>query len=166
MIKLLPVNNRRLIIKNFIMKLKTFVENNKKTFIIVAVILFLVALVIAIVFSFFSGTVQTIGYTVGSIICVISAAMFLIIYSLNRKKKDKNKIENIPEIKPMAKRSINKNLLILALVMSISAILCFSGVFMIVLSNISAVKIAGIVIASVFGFIMMFIMVFIYLFYV
>ena len=136
------------------MKLKTFVENNKKAFIIVAVVLLLVAFVIAMIFSFFSGTVQTIGYILGSIICVISATMFLIIGSLDRKKKEENKdkTESTSAEKPRIKKKASKFIFIISIIMIISCILSVCGIFMI-LSNVSAVRISGIVIASVFGFI-------------
>lgn len=144
------------IIKNFIMKLTTFVEKRKKSFIIIAVILSLVVFVIAVVFSFFNGTVQTVGYTVGSIICVIPAVMFLMVGSLDRKKKEENKdktgTESTSAEKPRIKKKASKFIFIISIIMIISCILCACGIFMI-LSNVSAVRISGIVIASVFGFI-------------
>lgn len=149
------------------MKLKTFVENNKKAFIIVAVILLLIACVIAIVFSFFSGTVQTVGYIVGSIICVISATMFLLVGSLDRKKKeeykDKAGTESTSAEKPKVKKKVSKCIFIISIIMIISCILCACGIFMI-LSNVVAVRISGIAIASVFGFIAVIIALFFHLF--
>lgn len=148
------------------MKLKTFVENNKKPFIIVAVVLLLVAFVITMVFSFFSGTVQTIGYITGSIICVISAAMFLMIGSLDRKKKennDKTGTESASAEKPKIKKKVSKFIFIISIIMIFSCILCACGIFMI-LSNIYAVRISGIVIACIFGFIAFIIALFFHLF--
>lgn len=149
------------------MKLKTFIKNNKKTFIIVAVILLLIAFVIAIVFSFFSGIVQTVGYIVGSIICVISAVMFLMVGSLDRKKKeeykDKAGTESTSAEKPKVKEKVSKCIFIISIIMIISCILCACGIFMI-LSNVVAVRISGIAIASVFGFIAVIIALFFHLF--
>lgn len=149
------------------MKLKTFIKNNKKTFIIVAVILLLIAFVIAIVFSFFSGIVQTVGYIVGSIICVISAVMFLMVGSLDRKKKeeykDKAGTESTSAEKPKVKKKVSKCIFIISIIMIISCILCACGIFMI-LSNVVAVRISGIAIASVFGFIAVIIALFFHLF--
>lgn len=154
------------------MKLKTFIENHKKQLIITGIIFFIVGFIGAIVYSYCVGIVKTVALIIGLLFLIGSIIILCGVYYLGKKegKKDrnkyKNKAKNIPRVKGQNQRKeINKFLLILILVMLISSILCFSGVFMIVLSNISAVKIAGIVIASVFGFIIVLIEVFIYLFY-
>ncbi len=153
------------IIKNLIIKLRAFVENKKRLFIIVAVVLLLIAFVIAMVFSCFSGIVQTIGYIVGSIICAISAAMFMMVGSLDRKKIKQNKTEteSTPAERPKIKKKVSKFIFVISIIMIISCTLCACGLFLI-LSNVSAVRISGIVIASVFGFIAIIIALFFHFF--
>ena len=158
--------------KNFIMKLQTFVENNKKTFIITAIIFTIIAFISAIVYSYCAGVVKTVAFIICLVFLSVATIIFCVLYYIGNKKerkkdrtKYKDKAKDNSDIGQNQRKEINKFLLMLILAMSISAVLCFSGIFMIVLSNISAVRIAGIAIASVFGLIMMLIMIFIYIFY-
>lgn len=127
--------------------------------------LILIGVAIIITFSFFSRRVQTIGYIVGSVIAVISAALLFLVDYLTRKKEEKIVKTEIEKTSIKAQRKeITKFDLIILLVPIISGILCVAGALMIALSNQTAVKIAGIVIASVFGFIFFIIALFCYMF--
>ena len=149
------------------MNLKTFIEKKKKEFIIVAIVLSLVGSVIAAVFSFFNGRIQTIGYIISIVIFGISAVMFCIIAFLERKKsakQERNVVKNTPVEGQKQNKTISQPWLIGTIRLIICGILCMSGVFMIIFSDISAVRIAGIVLASVFGAIIFIIGLFLHLF--
>lgn len=143
------------------MNLKIFIEKKKKEFIIVAIVLSLVGSVIAAVFSFFNGRIQTIGYIISIVIFGISAVMFCIIAFFERKKegkkdriKDRNEAKNIIRVKGQNQRKEISNFgLISLLVTIISVVLFVGGLCMIIFTSISAVRIAGIVIVSVSGFV-------------
>lgn len=159
------------IINKLITRFRIFIDKYKKQFIITAIIFTIIAFISAIVYSYCAGVVKTVAFIIGLVFLIVAIIIFCVIYFFERKKekkdrtKYKDKAINNSDKRQNQKKEINKFLLMLILVMSISAVLCFSGIFMIVLSNISAVRIAGIAIASVFGLIMMLIMIFIYMYY-
>ena len=160
------------IINNLITKFRIFIDKYKKQFIITAIIFTIIAFISTIVYSYCSGVVKTVAFIICLVFISVAAIIFCVLYYIGNKKerkkdrtKYKDKAKNNSDIGQNQRKGINKFLLTLIFIMSISAVLCFSGIFMIVLSNISAVRIAGIVIASVFGLIMMLIMVFIFMFY-
>ena len=159
------------IINKLITRFRIFIDKYKKQFIITAIIFTIIAFISAIVYSYCAGVVKTVAFIIGLVFLIVAIIIFCVIYFFERKKekkdrtKYKDKAINNSDKRQNQRKEINKFLLMLILVMSISAVLCFSGIFMIVLSNISAVRIAGIAIASVFGLIMMLIMIFIYMYY-
>ena len=159
------------IINKLITRFRIFIDKYKKQFIITAIIFTIIAFISAIVYSYCAGVVKTVAFIIGLAFLIVAIIIFCVIYFFERKKekkdrtKYKDKAINNSDKRQNQRKEINKFLLMLILVMSISAVLCFSGIFMIVLSNISAVRIAGIAIASVFGLIMMLIMIFIYMYY-
>ena len=159
------------IINKLITRFRIFIDKYKKQFIITAIIFTIIAFISAIVYSYCAGVVKTVAFIIGLVFLIVAIIIFCVIYFFERKKekkdrtKYKDKAKDNSDIGQNQRKEINKFLLMLILAMSISAVLCFSGIFMIVLSNISAVRIAGITIASVFGLIMMLIMIFIYMYY-
>ena len=79
-----------------------------------------------------------------------------------KEEKEKTGTESTSAEKPKIKK-VSKFIFITSIIMVVSCILCACGIFMI-LSDVFAVRISGIVIASVFGFIAVIIALFFHLF--
>lgn len=153
------------------MKLKTFIENHKKQLIITGIIFFIVGFIGAIVYSYCVGIVKTVALIIGLLFLIGSIIILCGVYYLGKKegKKDRNKYKNeaknIPRVKGQNQRKeIVKFGLISLLIVIISGVLLVGGLCMIIFANISAVRIAGIIIVSVSGFVLFIIGVIYYFF--
>ena len=153
------------------MKLKTFIENHKKQLIITGIIFFIVGFIGAIVYSYCVGIIKTVALIIGLLFLIGSIIILCSVYYLGKKEgkkdrnKDKNKAKNIPRVKGQNQRKeIVRFSLISLLIVIISGVLLVGGLCMIIFANISAVRIAGIIIVSVSGFVLFIIGVIYYLF--
>lgn len=136
-------------------KFGDFIEKNKTKLIIIASVLFLLGFIGAILNTYCEGVVKTIGLIAGLIFLSIGVIIFCLLGIRAERRGKKQKIADGDETdkRKAPRRKLDKFDKIMLSVIIVSAILCFCSVFMI-LCEIVAVRIAGIVLTSFFGLVL------------